>query len=78
MRNGQKLDVKEINEKCKEYIEDIERITESNRKFYEMLQQIQDVSANNQTVTENKVTDIYDKIIQYLTDKEHVSLTVRE
>lgn len=71
MRNGQKLDVKEINEKCKEYIEDIERITDSNKKFYEMLQQIQDISVNNKTITENKVTDLYDKIIQYLNDNKN-------
>ena len=79
MRNGQKLDVKEINEKCREYIEDIGRITESNKKFYEMLQQVQDISVNNKTIMENKVTDIYDKLIQYLSDnKQNLLSKIKE
>ena len=75
MKNGNRINVKEINEKCKEYIEDVDVIIENNKHFYEMLQQIHDSCVTNKEHAINKVNALYDKLVHYLIENKNTLIT---
>ena len=66
LQNNNKLTIKSLSDKIKDYLNEIESILELYQKFASKLQNIFYDFEENKKNTENKINEIFDKIINYL------------
>lgn len=73
-KKNPKFEIKEINEKCTELIDNVDKVLEENQHHVEIIQSALKDIRDNKVNEENKVTALYDQIIQYIYDKKTEAL----
>jgi hypothetical protein len=74
MRSNPKLTIKEIKEKIKEYIHDIDLLHVNHSQFANFLQELLDQINENKQSQQNKIITLFDQMISYLENKKKVLL----
>ena len=74
MRSNPKLTIKEIKEKIKEYIHDIDLLHVNHSQFANFLQELLDQINENKHSQQNKIITLFDQMISYLENKKKVLL----
>jgi hypothetical protein len=74
MRSNPKLTIKEIKEKIKEYIHDIDLLHVHHSQFANFLQELLDQINENKQSQQNKIITLFDQMISYLENKKKVLL----
>ena len=74
LKNNSKMVIKEITEKIRDYVNDLDILLENNQKYAESLQSVYNEMNINKENEENKVIEIYDQLIAYLINCKNVCL----
>lgn len=74
MRSNSKLTIKEINEKTKEYLNDIEQLYINHNQYVNFLQELLTQITEHKQIQEQKVCGLFDQMISYLVGKKKMIL----
>ena len=74
LKNNSKMVIKEITEKIRDYVNDLDILLENNQKYAVSLQNILNEIHINKENEENKVNEIYDQLIAYLINNKNICL----
>ena len=74
MRSNPALTIKEVKEKIKEYIHDIDLLHVNHSQFANFLQELLDQINENKRSQQNKIIALFDQMISYLESKKKVLL----
>ena len=74
MRSNSKLTIKEINEKAKEYLNDIEQLYINHNQYVNFLQELLTQITEHKQIQEQKVCGLFDQMISYLVGKKKMIL----
>ena len=74
MRSNSKLTIKEINEKTKEYLNDIEQLYINHNQYVNFLQELLTQITEHKQIQEQKVSGLFDQMISYLVGKKKMIL----
>jgi len=79
LKNNPTIQIKEINEKCKEYLNDLDIIIDNNQKYSQIIQNsLNDINENKEN-EEKKIIEIYEQLINLLvTNRNNFLIKIEE
>ena len=77
LKNNPTIQIKEISEKCKEYLNDLDTIIDNNQKYSQIIQNsLNDINENKEN-EEKKIIEIYEQLLNLLVTNRNNFLTNR-
>ena len=79
LKNNPTIQIKEISEKCKEYLNDLDIIIENNQKYSQIIQNsLNDINENKEN-EEKKIIEIYEQLLNLLvTNRNNFLIKIEE
>ena len=79
LKNNPTIQIKEISEKCKEYLNDLDNIIENNQKYSQIIQNsLNDINENKEN-EEKKIIEIYEQLLNLLvTNRNNYLIKIEE
>ena len=79
LKNNPTIQIKEISEKCKEYLNDLDNIIENNQKYTQIIQNsLNDINENKEN-EEKKIIEIYEQLLNLLvTNRNNFLIKIEE
>ena len=79
LKNNPTIQIKEISEKCKEYLSDLDNIIENNQKYSQIIQNsLNDINENKEN-EEKKIIEIYEQLLNLLvTNRNNFLIKIEE
>ena len=79
LKNNPTIQIKEISEKCKEYLSDLDNIIENNQKYSQIIQNsLNDINENKEN-EEKKIIEIYEQLLNLLvTNRNNYLIKIEE
>jgi len=79
LKNNPSIQIKEIPEKCKEYLNDLDTIIDNNKKYAQIIQNSLNDIENNKEKEEKKIIEIYEQLLNLLvTNRNNYLLKIEE
>ena len=79
LKNNPTIQIKEISEKCKEYLNDLDNIIDNNQKYSQIIQNsLNDINENKEN-EEKKIIEIYEQLLNLLvTNRNNFLIKIEE
>ena len=79
LKNNPTIQIKEISEKCKEYLNDLDNIIQNNQKYSQIIQNsLNDINENKEN-EEKKIIEIYEQLLNLLvTNRNNYLIKIEE
>ena len=79
LKNNPTIQIKEISEKCKEYLNDLDTIIDNNQKYSQIIQNsLNDINENKEN-EEKKIIEIYEQLLNLLvTNRNNFLIKIEE
>ena len=79
LKNNPTIQIKEISEKCKEYLNDLDTIIDNNQKYSQLIQNsLNDINENKEN-EEKKIIEIYEQLLNLLvTNRNNFLIKIEE
>ena len=79
LKNNPNIQIKEIPEKCKEYLSDLDTIIDNNKKYAQIIQNSLNDIESNKEKEEKKIIEIYEQLLNLLiTNRNNYLLKIEE